>query len=126
MKNWIIPILFFLGVYFYIDYTTQSNNSHEDYHEYYYSYYDAVGNKVIINLNDDKTGTIRMEYAKTSSGLEEFMSEEPVACSWYYYKSSDYLHISSRHGDIYIRDGYAYFDYTDVKSKDIKRGCKLN
>lgn len=100
----------------------------------YYSYYDAVGNKVIINLNKDGSGiesgsgTIRMEYAKTSSGLEQYLSKEPTPCSWYYYSYSSlgYLHISSRNGDIYIKDGWAYFDRFDMDAKDRNRGCKLN
>ena len=96
-----------------------------------YSYYDAVGNKVIINLNSDRSGTIRMEYAKTSSGLEEYMSKEPVACSWgnYILPAGDkYIRIDTRSESIYIRNGdkYAYFDLQDMKARDTKRGCKLN
>lgn len=92
----------------------------------YYSYYDAVGNKVIINLNKDGSGTIKMQYAKTSSGLEEYMSKEPVACSWSNYTGLGYLAIYSRSGDIYIKDGYAYFNTLDMEAKDPKRRCKLN
>ncbi len=97
----------------------------------YYSYYDAVGNKVIINLNKDGSGiesgsgTIRMEYAKTSSGLEQYLSKEPTPCSWSNY-SGDYIFISSRNGYIYIKDGWAYFDKMDMDAKDRSRGCKLN
>ena len=96
-----------------------------------YSYYDAVGNKVIINLNSDRSGTIRMEYAKTSSGLEEYMSKEPIACSWgnYILPAGDkYIRIDTRSESIYIRNGdkYAYFDLQDMKARDTKRGCKLN
>ena len=96
-----------------------------------YSYYDAVGNKVIINLNSDRSGTIRMEYAKTSSGLEEYMSKEPRACSWgnYILPAGDkYIRIDTRSESIYIRNGdkYAYFDLQDMKARDTKRGCKLN
>lgn len=96
-----------------------------------YSYYDAVGNKVIINLNSNRSGTIRMEYAKTSSGLEEYISKEPIACSWgnYILPAGDkYIRIDTRSESIYIRNGdkYAYFDLQDMKARDTKRGCKLN
>ena len=96
-----------------------------------YSYYDAVGNKVIINLNSDRSGTIRMEYAKTSSGLEEYISKEPIACSWGNYilpAGVKYIRIDTRSESIYIRNGdkYAYFDFQDMKARDTKRGCKLN
>lgn len=100
----------------------------------YYSYYDAVGNKVIINLelgeNDyEGSGTIKMEYAKTSSGLDELLSDKPIPCSWYDASragsSRDYIWIESRAGDIYIKDGYAYFSSLDMDAKDIERGCKL-
>lgn len=94
--------------------------------EKYYSYYDAVGNKVVINLNEDGSGTIKMEYAKTSSGLEEYMSKEPISCSWDNYSSLGYLAIYSRQGNIYIKDGWAYFNTLDMEAKDKKRGCKLN
>lgn len=94
--------------------------------EDHYSYYDAGGNKVIINLDKGGSGTIKMEYAKTSSGLEEYMSKEPIACSWNNYSSLGYLAIYSRLGDIYIKDGWAYFTQLDMKAKDRKRGCKLN
>ena len=92
----------------------------------FYSYYDAAGNKILINLNEDGTGTIRKVYARTSSGLESYMSNEPIACSWEEYAYIKCIEITSRSGDIYIRDGYAYFEYIDMKAKDIKRGCKLN
>lgn len=94
--------------------------------ENYYSYYDAVGNKVVINLNEDGSGTIKMIYAKTSSGLEEYMSKEPIPCSWDNYTGLGYLAIYSRQGNIYIKDGWAYFDTLDMEAKDKKRGCKLN
>lgn len=98
----------------------------------YYSYYDAVGNKVIINLNKDGSGiesgsgTIRMEYAKTSSGLEQYLSKEPIPCSWSNYTALGYLAIYSRQGEIFIKDGWAYFDQWDMEAKDKHRGCKLN
>lgn len=101
---------------------SSSSNSYKL--QYTNSYYDAVGNKVIINCKPDGSGTIKMEYAKTSSGLEEYMSKEPIACSWE--DRGGYYEINSRAGDIYIKDGYAYFDYYDMKAKDTKRGCKLN
>ena len=90
------------------------------------SYYDAVGNKVVINLNEDGSGTIKMIYAKTSSGLEEYMSKEPIPCSWDNYTGLGYLAIYSRQGNIYIKEGWAYFDELDMEAKDKKRGCKLN
>lgn len=99
-----------------------NNNKIED----YYSYYDAVGNKVVINLDKDGSGTIKMIYAKTSSGLEEYMSKEPIPCSWSNLSTLGYLVIYSRQGNIYIKDGWAYFDELDMNSKDKKRGCKLN
>ena len=97
----------------------------------YYSYYDAVGNKVIINLNKDNgsdsgSGTIRMEYSKTSSGLEQYLSKEPIPCSWSNYTALGYLAIYSRQGEIFIKDGWAYFDQWDMEAKDKRRGCKLN
>lgn len=124
-KTWerIILIATAIGalIYFYSP-TKDSTNDTKS----YYSYYDAAGNKVIINLNEDESGTIRMEYAPTSSGLEQYLSKEPIPCSWFYYSSSEYLQIYSREGDIYIKDGYAYFSYQDMKSKDSTRRCKLN
>lgn len=100
--------------------------SDDDSVENYYSYNDAGGNRVVINLEEDGTGTIRMEYAKTSSGLEEYMSKDPIACSWRNYSGLGYIQIKSRQGNIYIRDGWAYFSTQDVESKDYTRGCKLN
>ena len=54
------------------------------------------------------------------------MSKEPIPCSWDNYTSLGYLAIYSRQGNIYIKDGWAYFDTLDMEAKDKKRGCKLN
>ena len=67
-----------------------------------------------------------MEYAKTSSGLEQYLSKEPTPCSWHHMYLGDYIAIFSHNGNIYIKDGWAYFDTMDMDAKDRSRGCKLN
>ena len=124
--NWQNIAIAIVAFFFVIPNIFNSIEDSENDIEKYYSYYDAVGNKVVVNLNEDGSGTIKMIYAKTSSGLEEYMSKEPIPCSWDNYTSLGYLAIYSRQGNIYIKDGWAYFDTLDMEAKDKKRGCKLN
>lgn len=124
--NWQNIAIAIVAFFFVIPNIFNSLGDSENDIEKYYSYYDAVGNKVVINLNEDGSGTIKMIYAKTSSGLEEYMSKEPIPCSWDNYTGLGYLAIYSRQGDIYIKDGWAYFDTLDMEAKDKNRGCKLN
>lgn len=124
--NWQNIAIAIVAFFFVIPNIFNSLGDSENDIEKYYSYYDAVGNKVVINLNEDGSGTIKMIYAKTSSGLEEYMSKEPIPCSWDNYTGLGYLAIYSRQGNIYIKDGWAYFDTLDMEAKDKKRGCKLN
>ena len=119
-----------LGIYF-LTPSCDEKSSDETKTPMHYSWNNAVGDKVIVNLNSDGSGRMRMELAQTGSGLYEMAygsNKEPIACSWQKINySGGYIKITiPRQGDVWIKGGYVYTDYDDMLARDTQRAMKLN
>lgn len=122
-----------VGLYLWIpscnENSSDSDSESKSPSQLHYSWNNKFGDRVVVDLKPDGSGTIKLVDPKTSEEYGYgYSGKNPVPCYWKRYNFDiDHIQVTIPHqGKVYIQGGYVYTDEEHRKARNTSRAMRLN